>query len=79
MPPSTASSPGPGTVPVFQSGTILVILLYVNYYDRIQAHAEPYARWFRDFCIWGTVAITVVSGLLYLQRAAAFFREQNPA
>ena len=63
----------------FQSGTILVILLYVNYYDRIQAHAEPYARWFRDFCIWGTVAITVVSGLLYLQRAAAFFREQNPA
>ena len=63
----------------FQSGTILVILLYVNYYDWIQSHAEPAARWFRDFCIWGTVAITIISGLLYLQRAAALFREHATA
>jgi CDP-diacylglycerol--glycerol-3-phosphate 3-phosphatidyltransferase len=62
----------------FQSGTIMAILLYVNYYDWLQHHAEPYARYFRDFCIWGTVAITVLSGILYLGRAWQVFVEKGP-
>lgn len=63
----------------FQSGTILAILVYVNYYDWIQTHAQPLATWMRDFGIWGTVAITVISGLLYLQRAMKLFRETPAA
>ena len=63
---------------VFQSFTILAILLYVNYFDWLHAHAEPYATYLRDFGIWGTVAITVFSGLLYIQRAMAMYREKGP-
>ena len=63
---------------VFQSVTILVILIYVNYLD--QADQKGYALLktvgvvFRDVCIWATIAITVVSGLLYVQRATALYR-----
>ena len=55
---------------VFQSVTILVILVYVNYLDRLQRRrrCEHAARVFRDVCIWATIAITVWSGLLYVQR-----------
>jgi CDP-diacylglycerol--glycerol-3-phosphate 3-phosphatidyltransferase len=58
----------------FQSCTILVILVYVNYYDWLHVHAEPAATYVRDFGIWGTVAITVFSGVLYIQRAVAMYR-----
>jgi CDP-diacylglycerol--glycerol-3-phosphate 3-phosphatidyltransferase len=61
-----------------QSVTILVILIYVNYYSQLGKY-EPYAANFRDFCIWATVAITVISGLLYIQRAVALYREHNRA
>ncbi len=61
----------------FQSGTILIILLYVNYYDWVQAHAQPTARWVRDIGIWGTVAITVISGGQYLYRAMPLFFEKG--
>jgi CDP-diacylglycerol--glycerol-3-phosphate 3-phosphatidyltransferase len=63
---------------VFQSVTILAILLYVNYYDWIQNHIPTGATAFRDFCIWGTIVITVISGLLYVQRAIAMFRSKGP-
>ena len=57
---------------VFQSVTILVILVYVNYLDQLQrASLENVARNFRDVCIWATIAITVWSGLLYVQRMKA--------
>jgi CDP-diacylglycerol--glycerol-3-phosphate 3-phosphatidyltransferase len=62
-----------------QSGTILAILVYVNYYDWLQQHAEPAATIFRDCCIWATVAITVISGALYLRRAIAMYWEKGPA
>ena len=62
----------------FQSGTILAILVYVNYYDWLRVHAEPAATYLRDFGIWGTVAITVISGVLYVQRALAMYREKPP-
>ena len=41
---------------VFQSVTILVILVYVNYLDRSRnPDLQLYGRYFRDFCIWATV------------------------
>ena len=59
---------------VFQSVTILVILVYVNYLPRLNASGlEHFARVFRDVCIWTTIAVTVWSGLLYVQRARAFY------
>jgi CDP-diacylglycerol--glycerol-3-phosphate 3-phosphatidyltransferase len=60
---------------VVQSITILVILLYVNYFYRFEkgSTVEHYARIFRDVCIWVTVVVTVWSGLLYVQRARAIY------
>jgi len=63
---------------VVQSVTILVILVYVNYYQQLKDHGyDRYAAIFRDFCIWTTVAVTVFSGLLYVQRAVVLYREHN--
>src|SRR4051812_30615377 len=59
---------------VLQSMTILVILVYVNYIDRATQQLGEWvkrAALFRDLCIWATVAVTVASGLLYIQRATA--------
>lgn len=65
---------------VFQSVTILVILLYVNYHKALVERGYlDWATYFRDFCIWATVAITVFSGLLYIQRAVAMYRENQRA
>jgi CDP-diacylglycerol--glycerol-3-phosphate 3-phosphatidyltransferase len=63
----------------FQSATILVILLYVNYRKRLEADALRDATIFRDACIWMTLAITVVSGLMYVQKAVALFRKHAHA
>lgn len=61
---------------VCQSVTILIILSYVNYLQWLkEKHWEAAATHFRDFCIWLTIAVTIVSGLLYLQKAIAMFRE----
>jgi CDP-diacylglycerol--glycerol-3-phosphate 3-phosphatidyltransferase len=60
---------------VLQSVTILVILVYVNYLPRLNAAGlEGVARVFRDVCIWATIAVTLVSGLLYVRRATALYR-----
>jgi CDP-diacylglycerol--glycerol-3-phosphate 3-phosphatidyltransferase len=60
----------------FQSATILVILMYVNYLNRLEEHdyLRP-ATAFRDFCIWATILITVVSGLLYVRRGVGVYRK----
>ena len=58
---------------VVQSVTILVILIYVNYY----APADGYFKAFRDFCVWTTVVVTVLSGLAYAQRAMAVYLKQS--
>lgn len=59
---------------VFQSITILVILVYVNYLPSLNANGlETIARVFRDVCIWATIAITVWSGLLYVQKIRAAY------
>lgn len=63
---------------VVQSVTILVILVFVNYHGRLERSGYlKHAMVFRDVCIWATVAITVISGLLYIQRAIAMFRESE--
>jgi CDP-diacylglycerol---glycerol-3-phosphate 3-phosphatidyltransferase len=58
-----------------QSLTILVILIYVNYLPWLQyeGYDQP-ASVFRGVCIWATIAVTVVSGLLYVQRAISLYR-----
>jgi len=63
---------------VVQSVTILVILLYVNYFYRFEkgSPAEHYARVFRDVCIWVTIGITIYSGVSYVRRAVAMFRAE---
>lgn len=60
----------------FQSATILVILIYVNYLHLLQdSRYLDMATLFRDFCIWATILITVASGLLYVQRAVGVYRK----
>lgn len=60
----------------FQTATILVILLYVNYRGQlIDAKMEQYARTFRDVAIWATILITIVSGLMYVQKAIVLFKK----
>src|SRR5580692_11505209 len=44
----------------FQSVAIFVILLYVNYRDRLNGDALQIATILRDVAIWGTVIITVI-------------------
>ncbi|HSU66934.1 MAG TPA: CDP-alcohol phosphatidyltransferase family protein, partial [Tepidisphaeraceae bacterium] len=67
---------------VIQSVTILVILVYVNYFAPHQGSGyEPYVRAFRVFCVWATVIVTVLSGLAYVRRAVAVYLKhgQQPA
>jgi len=62
----------------FQSGTIMAILLYVNYHEKLrEMNVEHYARWVRNFGIWGTVAITLFSGVQYIQKAIILYRAQK--
>lgn len=72
-----------GKVKMFvQSMTILIILGYVIFFPSMKAH-DPrgglpiltIATLIRDLCIWTTVAVTVVSSLGYIQRAAAMYRQ----
>jgi CDP-diacylglycerol--glycerol-3-phosphate 3-phosphatidyltransferase len=57
---------------VFQSATILVILIYVNYVDK--SSVKEIGEYVRNFFIWATVAITLLSGILYLRRASAMYK-----
>lgn len=65
---------------VFQSVTILAILVYVNYLNWLRGHhlgrysMAYYAACVRDICIWGTIVITVISGLMYVRRGVMLYR-----
>jgi phosphatidylglycerophosphate synthase len=62
----------------FQSATILVILIYLASLPWLNKNGyEPPARYFRDFGVWGTVVITLYSGVTYVQKAVALFRQSN--
>ena len=61
---------------VAQSVTILAVLLYVNYLQTLESHQwESAAALVRDVLIWITITVTVVSGLLYVQRAIGLYRK----
>jgi phosphatidylglycerophosphate synthase len=63
----------------FQSGTILVILVYITFRPTLIDHGwEEPARWIRNIGIWGTIVITVYSGLTYIRKAVALFRQTSP-
>ena len=71
---------------VFQSVTIFVILVYVNYVGWLEARGQDFpfhvnlprrATQLRDLCIWATLGVTVLSGLLYVQRAVALYRRDD--
>src|SRR6202012_823304 len=59
----------------FQSVAIFLILIYVNYRGRMTGDVLQAATILRDVAIWGTVIITAVSGLLYVQRAILLYRK----
>jgi CDP-diacylglycerol--glycerol-3-phosphate 3-phosphatidyltransferase len=62
----------------FQSGTIMAILLYVNYHEWLKEwNLELYARWVRNFGIWATVVITLASAFQYVQRATKLYRSEK--
>jgi CDP-diacylglycerol---glycerol-3-phosphate 3-phosphatidyltransferase len=62
----------------FQSGTILAILVYVTFRPWLIDHGyEMIARILRDIGIWGTMLITVYSGLTYITRAISLFRQSG--
>ena len=67
-----------------QSVTILVVLVYVNYFAIATRRGTPgewYFHRFRDVCVWITVAVTVLSGFAYVRRAliVASRHEKTPA
>ncbi len=62
---------------VFQSITILVILLYVNYFESRHDAAQHYAQIIRDVCIWLTIAITLLSGVSYVRRGVGLYQKSN--
>ncbi len=62
----------------FQSGTILAILVYVTFRPwLIEQGYEMAARILRDIGIWGTMLITIYSGLSYVTRAMSLFRQSG--
>ena len=65
---------------VLQSATILAILLYVNYFERrpdVDDAVRKYAQYFRDICIWLTIAVTLISGLSYVQRGIHLYQDRR--
>jgi CDP-diacylglycerol---glycerol-3-phosphate 3-phosphatidyltransferase len=59
---------------VVQSVTILIVLIYVNYFaPHLGTGYEPQFRIFRDVCVWLTVVVTVLSGLAYVRRAVSVY------
>ncbi|MEO6434251.1 MAG: CDP-alcohol phosphatidyltransferase family protein [Tepidisphaeraceae bacterium] len=64
----------------FQSGTILAILIYVTFRPWLIRHGyELPARIIRDIGIWGTVVITLYSGLTYIRKAMTLFTQSAVA
>lgn len=68
---------------VVQSVTILIILVYVNSLPWMQQNLsrslQNAAEWFRDLSIYITLAVTVISGAMYLRRGIAIYRASNEA
>ena len=63
---------------VLQSATILVVLLYVNYFVRLQGPVEAVARHVRDAFIWLTVVFTLYSAIGYVRKGVALYQQTRP-
>jgi phosphatidylglycerophosphate synthase len=65
----------------FQSASVLIILTYVTFRPWLLAHGyttlELLARIVRDISIWGTIVITLYSGVTYVQKAVALLRQSG--
>jgi CDP-diacylglycerol--glycerol-3-phosphate 3-phosphatidyltransferase len=63
---------------VLQSATILVILVYVNYFapPKLQRY-ELAARVVRDIFIWATILVTVLSAISYIRRAISLYQAKR--
>jgi CDP-diacylglycerol---glycerol-3-phosphate 3-phosphatidyltransferase len=61
----------------FQSGTILVILIYVTFLKQMKDNHLDNLEYglylLRNFGIWGTIVITLYSGVTYIRKAAVLF------
>ncbi len=63
---------------VVQSTTIMVILVYVNYFQSKPDDVRVPAQWVRDVCIWATVIFTLYSGATYVRRGVALYQNRPP-
>ena len=62
----------------FQSGTILAILIYVAFRGWLRRHNYDTPAWIVcQIGIWGTLVITLYSGVTYVQRAVSLFRKSS--
>jgi phosphatidylglycerophosphate synthase len=71
---------------VLQSVTILVVLVYVNYFAKDWPGAwlrlypyEWYARMLLYGFIWTTLIVTIISGVIYVQKAMQMYRTAETA
>lgn len=63
---------------VLQCITIGVVLVYVNYRPLLlRVDGDVWGRALRDFCVWVTVAVTVLSAWTYVQRSIAVSRGKS--
>jgi len=53
------------------------ILLYLNYANLLPADMKKAALWLRDGLIWATAIITVISGIIYVQRAVRLVQTEE--
>jgi len=62
----------------FQSASVLIILTYVTFRPWLLEHGHTTIEWLaaivRDISIWGTIVITLYSGVTYVKNAVNLFR-----
>jgi len=62
---------------VLQSVTILIILIYVNYFERSRGPVEFWARMVRDGFVVMTIIFTVLSAVTYVRKAVVLFQRKD--
>ena len=62
-----------------QSVTILIILIYVKYFEKEHGPVEYWGRMVRDGFIWLTIVFTVLSAFTYVRRAVTLFQKSDAA
>jgi len=57
--------------------TILIILIYVNYFERSRGPVEFWARMVRDGFVVMTIIFTVLSAVTYVRKAVVLFQRKD--